>query len=529
MNNMEAEITQFEKRILLVEDETVIAMSIEEALNNIGYSNVDMAFNVKSAIDLLENNTFDLTILDINLNDEMDGIEIAEIIKEKNQDMPIIFLTGNSDDLTVAKAKKVEPNVFLIKPFGESELKINLDIIFFQQSNQSTKTKKIKETKLIRDFFLKNPNLILRVGLGGELLLVNHYIERISGNPASFYENKTIYTADYDDDFIECIEQGLELVKKKGRNAFFDTSIQTIMGERMMSVLVIPEKIVDDKLNSVAIVFQDITDQKISSNDLHQKNRKITDSINYSKKLQDALLPDNVKLQQYLPDANILLRSKDIVGGDFPWLFKKSNFLYIAAVDCTGHGVPGSLISIIVHFLLNEIVKTNEDLTPGKMLEILHVQLKRTLKQHLPDITINDGADIALSRIDIVSNTLSFSGAHRPLILKRDNEIIELKGDRQPVGGMQYSKKKKQRLRFINHSMQLEKGDSFLMFSDGLTDQFGGNDQPLKKYGLKRVKDILLESSGTAKEISATIEADYNAWKGGNHQIDDVILISINA
>lgn len=516
--------TQYDNTILVVEDESIIAMTLEETLGNIGYTHVDIALNPATAIEKIQANTYDLVILDINLGNNYDGIDLAAVVKMKEEHTPIIFLTGNSDSLTVEKAKMVEPNAYLIKPFNQNELKINLDIIFFQRSKNSSYIKKTNELNFSRSFLNNHPNFILRINKAGQILFANPIISRITGKNVGDYTGKTIYDSDMDQELITLCEQCLENAEKKKRKYTMETSIPTVLGERMMFLVTIPELNPDKELTSIVMLMQDITDQQIATHDLTLRNKKITDSINYSKKIQEALLPTSNKLRYYLPDSCILLKPKDMVSGDFPWVSRKDDFTYIAAVDCTGHGVPGALLSIIIHFLLNEIIKIEGDLLPAKILEVLHVHTKKTLKQHMPHVESSDGADIALCRIDSASGELCYAGAHRPLFYLRKGTIHEVKGDKQPIGGEHYARKSK-RLYFTNHYIPIEPEDKFLIFSDGLSDQFGGEGQPAK-FGSRNIKNILLQCAGKdSSETVATLETEFNTWKSNQKQLDDVLAI----
>lgn len=516
--------SQYDNTILVVEDESIIAMTLEETLGNIGYRHVDIALNPAAAIEKIQTNTYDLVILDINLGNSYDGINLAAAIKNKREQTPIIFLTGNSDSLTVEKAKQVEPNAYLIKPFNQNELKINLDLIFFQRSKNSSYVKNTNELNFSRSFLNNHPNFILRINQAGQVLFANPVISRITGKNATDYDDKSIYDSGMDQELVALCEQCLENAAKKKRKFTMETTIPTVLGDRMMFLVVIPELSADKEITSIVMLMQDITDQQIATHDLTLRNKKITDSINYSKKIQEALLPTSNKLRYYLPDSCILLKPKDMVSGDFPWVSRKDNFVYIAAVDCTGHGVPGALLSVIIHFLLNEIIKMEGALLPARILEVLHVHTKKTLKQHMPHVESSDGADIALCRIDSVTNELCYAGAHRPLFYLRNGSIHEVKGDKQPIGGEHYARKSK-RLYFTNHYVHMEPEDKFLMFSDGLSDQFGGEGQPIK-FGSRSIKHILLQCAGKdSSDTLATLDNEFNAWKANQKQLDDVLAI----
>jgi serine phosphatase RsbU (regulator of sigma subunit) len=219
---------------------------------------------------------------------------------------------------------------------------------------------------------------------------------------------------------------------------------------------------------------------------------------------------------------------KDIISGDFPWVHYKNHQLYIAVVDCTGHGIPGAFLSVVAHFLLNEIVKSGENLAPSKILEMLHIYTKKTLRQHLPGVGSSDGADIALCKINLQTKELIFSGAHRPLLYINNNEIHEIKGDKQPIGGTHYDRNKK-RLTFTDHKINMQAGDKFLIYSDGLTDQFGGpNTARQLKFGQSSLKKLLLKASAeglNSLDTVNSIEKDFFAWKAANKQLDDVLML----
>jgi CheY-like chemotaxis protein len=519
---------QYSNNILIVEDESIIALNIKETLTKIGYKNIDIVHNIKSANKLILTNFYDLAILDINLGNEFDGIDLATSLKEKYEHLPIVFLTGNSDNLTVLRAREVEPNAYLIKPFNQNDLRINLDLIFHQRTTISRYTRRTNQLEFSKTFLENHPNLILRLSPKGDILFVNPFIQRITGNTTNDYESKTIFNAGFEIPFVDLLTTTIANAELKKRKFTIEHSIPTILGERLMFIVVIPEFKTEKVMSSLVLIMQDITDQHIATLDLIVRNKKITDSINYSKKIQEAILPTSRKLQQYLPDSCILLKPKDVVSGDFPWVHKIDNYLYVAAVDCTGHGVPGALLSIIIHFLLNEIVKTNGALLPSKILEILHIYTRRTLKQNMIDVESNDGADIALCRIDINKEELLFSGAHRALYYSRNNEIIEVKGDKQPIGGEHYTRRRK-RLRFTNNKISFEPGDKFLIFSDGLPDQFGGTQKSPSKLGITAVKDIFkqtIEKSNLDTVIE--LEKVFKEWKSDVKQTDDVLIIGFS-
>jgi len=509
------------KSVLVVEDESITAMRIEDDLRSFGFDSVEVALDIQTARQKVESQTFDLFLLDVNLGEPYDGIEFAAELKKQNKHTQIIFITGNSDALTIEKAREIEPRAYLLKPFTSQEIRVNLELLF----HSLEKSKQTKKEDFSKNLLDHHPNLVLRVNTNQRILFVNPVISRITGEDATKYIGLDLDSAGFNEGIQKVVSDALAGAEKKKRRFTQEVSIPTILGERMMFVVVIPEFNAKREIDAVILLMQDITDQKIATEFLVQRNKKIVDSINYSQKIQQALLPTTMRLQSYLNDSAILLMPKDVVSGDFPWLYKKNEFLYLAAVDCTGHGVPGALLSVIIHFLLNEVSKFQDGVEPGKMLELLHLYTKRTLKQNMPNADSNDGADIALCRVNLNTGELAYSGAHRSLFYCDGGTITELKGDRQPIGGEQYSRKKK-RLTFTTQILQLSESGKVLMFSDGLTDQFGGPDKPVKKFSSARVAGILNQSCDKdAHETVRSIEEELNNWKGDYKQMDDVLAI----
>ncbi|MEN8247435.1 MAG: SpoIIE family protein phosphatase [Bacteroidota bacterium] len=252
-----------------------------------------------------------------------------------------------------------------------------------------------------------------------------------------------------------------------------------------------------------------------------KQHKSITDSINYASRIQDAIIPKHKDIAQYFKDIFIMHEAKDIVSGDFPWFYKKDDYVYIAAVDCTGHGVPGAMMSLIGYLLMNDIAN-HDDIDPAQLLTNLHWAVVKTLKQDAEGKQTSDGMDIALCRINLKDNQVQYAGAHRPLYRVRNGELEQYSGAKFPIGGNQYRGRNK----FFNHEVDIEGGDSVYFFSDGLTDQFGGPDG--LKYGPKRTREELLKYNHLSMEkLNEKMQKSYSDWKGDTNQIDDVLLIGI--
>lgn len=254
---------------------------------------------------------------------------------------------------------------------------------------------------------------------------------------------------------------------------------------------------------------------------VEQKNRDITDSINYAKRIQKAILPLDIEIQKSLPESFILFKPRDIVSGDFYWFARIDNKNILACVDCTGHGVPGAFMSMIGYSLLNEIVYEKKIYEPAKILNYLNDGVRLSLKQNQQDNETHDGMDIALISIDGLD--LQYAGAHRPLYLIRNGSINEISANKFAIGGMQMGDDKKV---FENNLFTLEKRDTLYMFTDGFVDQFGG--EKGKKFMSKRFQGLLLSiQDKTLAEQKVILDDVIEKWKGNIEQVDDILVIGV--
>lgn len=289
--------------------------------------------------------------------------------------------------------------------------------------------------------------------------------------------------------------------------------------------------------------------------EIESKNKDISDSIKYSKRIQDASLAPRELRNRIFPNAFVLFKPKDIVSGDFYWFAEKNGKRLIACCDCTGHGVPGALMSMIGNNILNQIVNEKGITSPDEILNRLHKEVRQALKQEELGAS-KDGMDIAL--VSFNSETeIEYAGAHRPLwilrsqesgvgrvekgeedknqlpsttaqgyqvpvLLSPDFELTEIKPDKFSIGGHQSETERK----FTKHKISLSKGDCIYIFSDGFVDQFGGNEG--KKYMSKRFKNLLLANyAKPMSEQEIKLIATFETWKGSREQVDDLLVIGI--
>lgn len=260
----------------------------------------------------------------------------------------------------------------------------------------------------------------------------------------------------------------------------------------------------------------------LQKEELALKNKSITDSINYAKRIQTAMLPPYKMFKSIFPSSFILFMPKDIVSGDFYWVNKLNNKIFISAVDCTGHGVPGAFMSIIGFELFRKITNIEGLSRPSDILNRLNEDFHVIFKD-VENVVLRDGMDVAFCSIDKKDMILEFAGAFNPLYLIRDNKITEVKGDRFAIGLDETNFKDQT---FKNHIIPIQKGDIIYIFSDGFADQFGGPDG--KKYKYRRFRHLLLTLHQLPMEKQHEIlENNVLEWRGEQDQVDDILVIGI--
>ena len=278
----------------------------------------------------------------------------------------------------------------------------------------------------------------------------------------------------------------------------------------------------DDKVVGIGI---DVTEKKKTelrnleiNRTLREKNKEITDSISYAKNIQQAILQSDSFLKTNFKDGFVLYQPKDIVSGDYYFFYENEENKYVAAIDCTGHGVPGALMSVIANSLLKEVFYNKALTKPDEILYVLDELLFESLNKNRQGEIRYDGMDISLCAINKKTNVLNFAGAMRPMFIVREGEMTEIKGSKYPLG--YYFEKKE----FTLNTMQLNEFDQIYLTTDGYADQFGGNKN--KKLNRKAFKELLLSLSGmNGDEQNSFLEYSLKNWKQDEEQTDDVLVI----
>ena len=276
---------------------------------------------------------------------------------------------------------------------------------------------------------------------------------------------------------------------------------------------------------------------KKAYNIVNEKNTEITDSINYAKRIQDALFPTLSNFYKSFPKSYLIYKPKDIVAGDFYWMEVVNDKIFFAVADCTGHGVPGAMVSVICNNALNRSIREFKITSPAKILDKVTQIVRKTFEKS--EEKVLDGMDIALCTYNIKTKELEFSGANNSLYIitksqsnleayidsktieEGNKKLITIPANKQPIGDFDHLEA------FVNHTIQLEKGDFLCLFSDGYADQFGG--EKGKKFKYAPFKQLLLDTyEQPFLKQQEKIESTFNNWKGDLEQIDDVCVMGIN-
>ncbi len=366
-------------------------------------------------------------------------------------------------------------------------------------------------------------DMIIRINTMGQFFYANPMVENYLGIATKDLINQTLSSVNFVEPLTEFFKDAIKAIKVNKEKVEGEITFDSRVGETIMHIVAIPE-FNENELETILFVSHDITEAKRIELEVQDKNRKLTESINYAQRIQSSILPDNRLIRKSLPNSFVFYKPRDVVSGDFPWFFMKEENIYIAAVDCTGHGVPGALLSFIGYFTLNNVVDHDKDYTAGEILNHLHFGVRNTLKQDRADADARDGMDIALCKINLKKKELQYSGAHRPLYLLRNGELEEFKGDRKAIGGIPH--RNKPEAPFTNYTIQIQKGDRVFFFSDGLPDQVGGVEK--KKYSAARIREALVANPALPMpEYSTFFAKDFEEYKGDHKQIDDILLIGI--
>lgn len=258
---------------------------------------------------------------------------------------------------------------------------------------------------------------------------------------------------------------------------------------------------------------------------ISRRNKNIEDSMKYAQRIQSSMLTNSKVFKQHLPHSFILHKPKEIVSGDFYWISEVDNKIFVAAADCTGHGIPGAFMSIIGFELFRKIINFQGVRDPGEILDTLNQNFQEIFGSG-EDIALRDGMDLAFCVINKREMRMDFAGAFNPVYIIRDNKLKEIKGDRLSVGADNDPLDMKIVQKFTSHKIKLYKDDMIYLFTDGYADQFGGPES--KKYKFRRFRHTLLTIHKLSLESQKVyLEQAIEEWRGKIEQIDDILVIGI--
>jgi len=254
------------------------------------------------------------------------------------------------------------------------------------------------------------------------------------------------------------------------------------------------------------------------------KNKDLISSLQYAKLVQDSLLARESSIREIFPDSFIFNKPKDIVSGDFFWLYNTPNEAYLATVDCTGHGVPGAFMSVISYRYLNQAVRVHGIMKPCEILHYLNAEIKSTLSTKADDPESKNALDISLVRMDRRKKVLEFSGVGQKMIISTSGELLEIKGDNYHIGQNLDTSVTP----ISSRELEMKPDSVLYMFSDGYTDQFGGPSE--KRFGSDRFKQLISSLDELSfSQRKKRVESTFMEWKNGYEQVDDTLLIGVKA
>jgi serine phosphatase RsbU (regulator of sigma subunit) len=252
---------------------------------------------------------------------------------------------------------------------------------------------------------------------------------------------------------------------------------------------------------------------------LERQRKELHESLKYASYIQKALLPNESAVKSYFPEHFLLFMPRDIVSGDFYWQQKKKNRLFFALADCTGHGVPGAFLSILGISFLNQIIERSKEPSAADILNTLREHTMKAMQQTGGAFEQKDGIDMSLFILEVEKGSLQFAGAFQPLYcIRKQNQLIEVPGDKMPIGVAA-----EEEVSFKNHILELSKGDTVYLFTDGYVDQFGGNSG--KKFKYRPFRNLLLNICSYSMEVQKELLLkNFTDWKGNHPQLDDITL-----
>jgi PAS domain S-box-containing protein len=539
-----------ELNILILEDEESDIEFIKYYASGLDYTcHFKCAKSEKTFLSALDEFEPDLIISDYKL-DGYDGLRALEHCSAVLPLTPFLLVTGTLGDEIAAKVIKMGASDFVLK-HKIAELPAAILKALRENREKRDRLKAQEERDLV---FTLSVDMISIIDINGHFKTINPAFKKTLGYTydelVSLPLIKFIHPDDRDLTLkeVQKLRKGITTISFTNRYRCKNKSYKwlewNVIPHREMLFAIARDITQRKKYEAKILKFNEELEHKVEdrtrelsasnsalkiemleriqiAKELESKNKALTDSINYAKLIQKAKLPGLDRIYSELPQCFILYKPKDIVSGDFYYFHKTGSTTFIAAADCTGHGVPGALMSMMAMEKLDKAFSLGTDIS--KILGHLNKAMKTALGQKGDGDSMRDGMDIALCSLNQETRSLRYAGAYRPLwiIPKKSTAINEIKATNKSIGGFTADNE-----RFPSHEIQLKKGDSFYLFSDGYADSFSGETN--KKMTTKRFKQVLLGIQHLSmSEQEKYLDEYMENWKAGSEQVDDILVIGV--
>ncbi len=452
----------------------------------------------------------------IRVNDQEERIIHSIIRTTKGADGKLSRIYGVSQDVTELKQAQTKLELTL----KDLELRVE---------------ERTRDLFISREYFSKTlqslGDAVISTDASGNIIFMNNAAEYLTGKNIDEANGKPIEFACnmLDEHTLMPIENPIRIALKKNKVFFLPEHALLFKEDKTCHYIDDSAAPIHNDKNEIVgavLIFRDVSEKamnlknlKDAHREIEEKNKSIMDSIQYAKRIQEAMLPRLGLLSNVFPESFVVYKPKDIVSGDFYWIGQKGNKFIIATADCTGHGVPGAFMSMIGYSLLNEIVYRNNIIQPSEILKKLNNGVRSFLHT---DSVAQDGMDISICSIDRITNKLNFSGANRPLIHFKKEGLDIIKGNKYGVGGLQFEDERE----YTNHEILFNKEDSIYMFTDGIVDQFGGENAK-KMMSANFINLLKSKQSLKMPEQKQVLTQYFEEWQGKLEQTDDVLLIGV--
>lgn len=534
-----------ELNVLMVEDDENDALLIVRQLHKFGFNiqetRVDTAYDFVSA---LENQRWDIVLSDFNIPG-FSGTEALSLLKDRHLEIPFVLISGTIGEEAAVAIMRAGAADYLMKgSLGRLGEVVRREVE--ESRNRKEKKRLLMHNQKLSGVIESSKEIILLFDADQKIKYFNQSASSILAMPNKSLEGFYMRHLLPPNDFRVFTERILPDLLAIGS---YEGEMNMIKADdTLVPVLFSVTSHLNDKEVEYSLVAVDITQRKefereivnlnssleekiiertrqlVKSNqELEEKTAEMINSINYSLRIQKSILHKQEDFYALFPDSFLLEIPKDIVSGDFYWVYKRNQLKFIAVVDCTGHGVPGALLSIIAHRLINKIVVELQIENPAVILEMLDDEIRQIFQKDNPEqYQINDGMDIAFCVIDEKNRVMSFSGAFRPVFHYSSGEIVDIPGSKRPIGSNIIFREEN----FSLFTLSYLPGDRIYMFSDGFQSQIGGD--RIKKINRKNLRELLHQTSELDFGEQVTRLKDFFFdWKADQPQMDDVCMVGI--